>query len=103
VVCLSWIFFRANDFNEATDMLSQIFTNFGIKTAPDIALAFSDVFLVLALGFIVHLLPYNAKEYLRGRFIAMPLILKLFAALLVVVVLIQFQTMELKPFIYFRF
>lgn len=103
VVCLSWIFFRANDFNAATDMLSQIFTNFGIKTVPDIALAFSDVFLVLALGFIVHLLPYNAKEYLRGRFIAMPLILKLFAALLVVVVLIQFQTMELKPFIYFRF
>lgn len=103
VVSLSWIFFRANDFNAATDMLNQIFTNFGIKTAPDIAIAFSDVFLVLALGFIVHLLPYNAKEYLRGRFISMPLALKLFAALLVVIVLIQFQTMELKPFIYFRF
>lgn len=103
VVCLSWIFFRANDFNAATDMLNHIFTNFGIKTAPDIVIAFSDVFLVLALGFIVHLLPYNAKEYLRGRFISMPLILKLFAVLLIVIVLIQFQTMELKPFIYFRF
>ena len=102
VVCLSWIFFRANDFNAATDMLSQIFTSFGTKTIPDIALAFSDVFLVLALGFIVHLLPYNAKEYLRGRFIAMPLSLKLFAALLVVVFRIQFQTMEVMPFIYFR-
>lgn len=103
VVCLSWIFFRANDFNAATDMLSHIFTNFGFKTVPDIAIAFSDVFLVLALGFIVHLLPYNAKEYLRGRFISMPLILKFFAVLLIVIVLIQFQTMELKPFIYFRF
>jgi len=103
VVCLSWIFFRANDFNAATDMLSQIFTDFGITTASNIALAFSDVFMVLALGFIVHLLPYNTKEYLRGRFISMPLILKLFVALLVVIVLIQFQTMELKPFIYFRF
>lgn len=103
MVCLSWIFFRANDFNTAIDMLSQIFTDFGIKTAPDIALALSDVFLVLAIGFIVHLLPYNTKEYLRGRFISMPLILKIFAALLIVIVLIQFQTTELKPFIYFRF
>jgi len=103
VVCLSWIFFRATDFTSAIAMLHQIFMDFSFVTVPNIINAYSDIFLMLALGYMVHLLPFSTKEFIRGRFISMPIPVKLLATLIVIVILIQFQTMELKPFIYFRF
>lgn len=103
IVSLSWVFFRANDFTSAMVMLSQIVTDFSFKTIPHVLAAYADIFLMLIFGYMIHLLPYNVKEIIRGRFIAMPVSIKVAFTVVVILILIQFQTMELKPFIYFRF
>ncbi|HDP74383.1 MAG TPA: MBOAT family protein [Bacteroidales bacterium] len=103
VVSLSWIFFRANDFTSAIAMLHQIFKDFNFNTVSNIIIAYSDIFLILVLGYLVHLLPFDVKEFIRGKFISMPLAVKLLTTLIVIITLIQIQNIELKPFIYFRF
>lgn len=103
IVSLSWVFFRAADFSSAMVMLRQIVTDFSFKTIPHVLAAYADVFLMLIFGYMIHLLPYNVKEIIRGRFIAMPVSIKVAFTVVVILILIQFQTMELKPFIYFRF
>jgi alginate O-acetyltransferase complex protein AlgI len=60
-------------------------------------------YLLIVLGFILHWLPASLKERLRGRFITLHWTAKVAMVALAVVLLLQFRTAEVVPFIYFRF
>jgi alginate O-acetyltransferase complex protein AlgI len=103
IVCLSWIFFRSDSMSKANDMLKQIVTRFGFQSFTEVILSYAPIIALLVFALVVHWLPVRFKEFYRGTFIKMPLILKLLFAVGVAFVIFQIKSSELQPFIYFRF
>jgi alginate O-acetyltransferase complex protein AlgI len=65
--------------------------------------AYNSVFLLIIAGYAIHLLPESIKESYRGLFIRMPLLLQMVILMMVAVLLYQMRTVDVMPFIYFRF
>ena len=57
----------------------------------------------MLVGFIIHWLPSNFKEFYRGWFIKTPMYIKVLISAEVIFLLYQFQSSEIYPFIYFQF
>jgi alginate O-acetyltransferase complex protein AlgI len=102
-VSFCWIFFRAPDMNSVSIMIKQIFQNFSPGSYMTVIPAYSNVFLLMAVGYAIHFLPEKIKESYRGLFIRIPLFLQLIIIMVVAILLFQMRSTELMPFIYFRF
>jgi D-alanyl-lipoteichoic acid acyltransferase DltB (MBOAT superfamily) len=102
-VTFCWIFFRAPDLDSVGTMLKQIFENFSPGSYSTVLPAYSNVFLLIAVGYLIHFLPEKIKESYRGLFIRVPLPVQLGFIMLVAILLFQMRTTEVMPFIYFRF
>ena len=87
----------------ATDMINQIGGRWSADLIPEIISQNWRVFLLFALGMIVHWLPENFKRRYRIWFSRMPLWLMVPAVVLTVFVVYQFITSDLQAFIYFQF
>ena len=103
LVCFAWIFFRAHDMKAVGEILSQIGTSFGFALIPEILTSYWIVFTILFVGFIIHWLPSNFKEYYRGVFIKTPIWLKVIITVIVVIIIFQAKSSNVQPFIYFQF
>jgi alginate O-acetyltransferase complex protein AlgI len=102
-VSFCWIFFRAPDMNSVSVMLKQIFGNFSPGSYLEVIPAYSSVFLLMAVGYLIHFLPERVKESYRGLFIRIPLVTQMAVIFLIAVLIIQMRTTDVIPFIYFRF
>ncbi len=102
-ITMTRIFFRAEDMNQANEVIGKIFGDIHWSILPDILINFKEVFLLLALAFVVHWLPDNIKWQYKKMFIKSPVWAKV--AITVVTVIMIYQTMdsEMTPFIYFSF
>lgn len=98
-----WIFFRAPDSGSIAAMFAQIGGSFSPGSWDAVLQAYSGVIVLIAAGYFIHLLPENIKEWYRGLFIGMPLLIQTTVVLLVAVLLWQMRSAEVLPFIYFRF
>jgi D-alanyl-lipoteichoic acid acyltransferase DltB (MBOAT superfamily) len=103
LVCLSWVFFRAESFSHAWNMLNQVATRFAWQSVFDVLNAYRVPALLIAGALLVHCLPVNFKELYRGSFISSHFLVKVLIILVAAVVIFQFKSAELQPFIYFRF
>ena len=103
LVCFSWIFFRSESMESAKQMLNQIFNRFGGVSMVEIVKSYNLIFLLILIGFAIHWLPFGFKEWCRGKFIDANILVKGLVILVVVVLIIQFRTADIQPFIYFRF
>jgi alginate O-acetyltransferase complex protein AlgI len=102
-VSFCWIFFRAPDLESVSIMLTQIFQNFSPVSFMAVLPAYGNVFMLVIIGYIIHLLPEKIKESYRGVFIRVPLAAQLVVIMIVAIMLFQMRTTEVIPFIYFRF
>jgi alginate O-acetyltransferase complex protein AlgI len=102
-VSFCWIFFRAENMENVLVMLRQIVQNFSPGSYTTVLPAYGNVFIIIAIGYIIHFLPEKVKESYRGVFIKIPLVAQLVVVLLIAVVLYQMKTTGVMPFIYFRF
>jgi len=102
-VSFCWIFFRAPDMDNVKIMLHQIVENFSPGSYLTVIPAYSSVFLLMLVGYVIHFLPEKIKESYRGLFIRIPLIAQLVVIMLIAILLYQMRTTEVMPFIYFRF
>ncbi len=102
-VSFCWIFFRSTDMDNVAIMLKQIFRNFSPVSYMTVIPAYSNVFLLMAVGYIIHFLPEKTKESYRGLFIRIPVFAQLAVLMLIALMLYQMRTTEIIPFIYFRF
>lgn len=87
----------------ASNMVNQIGSVWNLQTIPDICLGYWKVFVVFAVGMIIHWLPEHTKRCYRYAFAVMPLWLMALCTSLVIFLIYQFVTAELQPFIYFQF
>jgi hypothetical protein len=83
--------------------MKQITENFSPGSFLTVIPAYSSVFLIMAVGYVIHFLPDKVKESYRGFFIRIPLLVQIAIILLVAVMLYQMRTADVMPFIYFRF
>lgn len=98
-----WIFFRAPDMMSIKVMLKQITENFTPGSYMTVLPAYSSTFLLIVVGYIIHLLPESIKESYRGLFIRIPVAAQMAVILCVAILLFQMRGSDVMPFIYFRF
>lgn len=89
--------------NTAKNMVAQIGSAWNLSVIPDICAAYWKVFILFALGMIIHWLPERTKRRYRINFAMIPLPIMAMVVTAVVFVLYQFITADLQAFIYFQF
>ena len=97
------VFFRAPDYDKATDVLSQIFTSFHGEIALDVLIAYRSVFALVLLGYVIHWLPSLWKDGIQSWFMNQSTPVKVGIACVAVFVIFQAVSSEFVPFIYFQF
>jgi len=102
-VVAGWILFRSPDLQTAKTMTERIFLAFNPGTVLQALQANILSYSLILTGFILLWLPEAFKEQVRGWFISLHWTAKVALVAIVVVVIWQFKTAELVPFIYFRF
>lgn len=86
----------------ARNMVAQIGSQWNANVL-DIIVAYKNVFLLFVLGMLIHWLPERMKRRYRIVFARLPLPVIWLCVVLTVVVVYQFVTAEMQPFIYFQF
>ena len=86
----------------ATKMIHSIGTQWSVNIL-DVMSAYHRVFILFALGMIIHWLPTNLKRRYRLSFAMLPLPIICLAAICAVFFVYQFVTAKMQPFIYFQF
>ena len=97
------IWFRAESMEATWQILKQIRTNFSVVLIPDVLYAYSNVFIIMLLGFVIHWLPTRTKDWYTSIFINLPFPVKIIIAVATVFGVYQAMSSELQAFIYFQF
>lgn len=104
IIAFCWIFFRAKDFDLASQLIRHIggldfnFSHWGI-----IIMAYRNVFIIMMLGFMMHLLPQNFVDKVHNLFGRTPLGVKAVFVGLTFWLVFATATSGSQPFIYFQF
>ncbi|MDO4496563.1 MAG: MBOAT family O-acyltransferase, partial [Bacteroidales bacterium] len=88
--------------NIATQMISQIGSSWSVNPL-EVIVAYKSVFILFAMGMLIHWLPARLKRSYRILFAKMPLPGMLFVCFIAIFIIYQFVTAEMQPFIYFQF
>ncbi len=102
-VVFLWIFFRSSNFEQALQVLEQIFTAFDMRHLPEFISGYWAASLLLFIGYFLHWMPTQWIERIRGAFISVHWGWKFAITLLIALVILRVQTADLQPFIYFDF
>ena len=89
--------------NTAKNMVNQMGSHWDLSKIPDIVMHYSNVFILIVLGMVIHWLPEKFKRRYRIWFAKMPIPLMVVVCVLIVFVIYQFITADLQAFIYFQF
>ena len=87
----------------AKNMVNQIGGAWSNAIIPDFLWEYRWVVAMFVAGMVIHWLPTNWKRRYRLTFSAMPLWLMVLAVCIAIVVIYQFVSAEMQPFIYFQF
>ncbi len=87
----------------AKNMVNQIGGAWNNAIIPDFLWAYKWVVLMFVAGMVIHWIPTNWKRRYRLWFSAMPLWLMVIVVCMSIVVIYQFVSAEMQPFIYFQF
>ena len=87
----------------AKNMVNQIGGAWSNAIIPDFLWEYRWVVAMFVAGMLIHWLPTNWKRRYRLWFSAMPLWLMVIAVCVAIVVIYQFVTADMQPFIYFQF
>lgn len=102
-VCFCWIFFRAGSMDIAWTMMSQIATAFNGQIIVDFLTGYAPVVSLMAIGFVLHLMP-GRWEFRAMQFVtALPLPVKALLICLFAIIVMQVKSAEVQPFKYFDF
>lgn len=91
---------------QAWQTASQMVTRIGSRWTGNewaIISAYRSVFLLFVLGMIIHWLPENCKRRYRLAFAALPLPVMCLVCIAAVLIIYQFISAKMQPFIYFQF
>jgi len=102
-VATLWVFFRSESMEHSISLLTHIWADFDPSYALPFLKARTTWCAFITLIFLWHAINARAYEQIKVGFIRMPWIAKMLILLIVVQLVLQFQTDSVQPFIYFRF
>jgi len=102
-VSIAWVFFRSESVASACQLLSRSVVDFDIAYLVPFINARPWWCVMMILPLLAQFIGERGFIRLQSRFIRMPWILKLLLFILVIQVILQFQTSNVQPFIYFQF
>jgi hypothetical protein len=87
----------------ANEILNQLIFNFKWSLISDVLVVYSNVFLVIILGFLIHFIPEDWKFWYRDKFSNSPVLVQLGVCFVAIFFMYQIASVSLQPFIYFQF
>lgn len=102
-VCFCWIFFKAADFETATNMIHQITHDFSFSVWNAFAGHYWEVLVMMAIAYFTHAIPDNYADKVIGRLQKVPLIAYLFVFFAFVILYGFFKSAEPVMPIYLQF
>lgn len=103
-VAFCWIFFRAESFAIAKDVINSISNlHFSWDEWSTIIAGYKNVFALVAIGFFLHFLPERLTNAIKHYFTESPLIVKAIIIGFIFWLVYATASSEPQPFIYFQF
>ena len=87
----------------ANEILNQLFFNFQWDLIGDVLAVYSNVFLVIIIGFLIHFIPEKFKFWYREKFSTSSVFVQLLVCFTAIFFMYQVASTSLQPFIYFQF
>ena len=103
IICLAWIFFRADTMAKAGEMLTQIFYHFSPEVFIQFITGYHMIFILMITGYIIHFMPKKVDITIQQAVIRMPLWGKALLLCAAIFIVIQMKSADIVPFIYFQF
>lgn len=103
LVCFGWLLFRADSMRTVQLMLHQITDNFHLQLLPQMLAGYGGVFALVGLGYLLHMLPGRADAAARRAVVASPFWVQVLLLASVAWGVMQIQSSNIQPFIYFQF
>lgn len=103
LLAFAWIFFKVPNFQTGLDMLNQIRLYYHGEVFVQFIAGYKAVFVIMVAGFLLHFVPKKIEiktGQLLGR---IPVVGQAVVLALVIWLVVQVQSAELQPFIYFQF
>jgi alginate O-acetyltransferase complex protein AlgI len=103
IVAACWILFRSPTLSDALDFFSRLGTAVDLATFSKVLAAFPAVFLLMAAGYLLQLLPWSWDAWWERGLLSIGWIGRLLVLALAAWVAIQVRGAQIQPFIYFQF
>ena len=96
---------KANEeaWNTAQNMVTRIGGKWDFSLIGSILTEYRNVFILFAIGMLIHWIPERRKRWYRYNFAVMPIAVQLLMVVLSIFIIYQFITADLQAFIYFQF
>ena len=102
-VSLLWVFFRAPSWSDSVEIIRTIFSDFGADHIIPFLQTRTLWVVMMVLIIVSHSLPGKWYESIDNAFVNSSWIVKLIVFVVVVQLVIELQSAEVSPFIYFQF
>lgn len=102
-VSLAWIFFRMEDLSNVWVMLEMIALEFHPEVILQFFAGYKMVSALIVIGLVTHFLPRRFKLQLQEGVIKAPFLIQALLLAIVIVLVLQFRSSGVQPFIYFQF
>lgn len=102
-VCLCWIFFKCTTFNDSFNMIHQIMFNFYAEGWKLFSANYSEVLVVMLLGFVLHFLPMRWNEIIIKHTEKWHWLLKASVATAVIIIVIVLKQADPVMPVYLQF
>lgn len=102
-ICFCWIFFRAENMTIANQVLTQISFHFKPEIFFEFMNGYKTVLTVACIGYFIHFTPKKWETFIENFVVRSPLVVKAFYLIIIILIVTQFKSAEIQPFIYFQF
>lgn len=103
LVCFGWLMFRAESMQSVELMLHQIVYNFNASVIPQVLSGYAGVFVLIGIGYLLHLLPGRVDAATQRLVVHAPVVLQVIMAAAMIWLVMQVKSSDIQPFIYFQF
>ena len=84
-------------------ILQQIFTDFHPEIFTQFVTGYSMVFSLMILGYVMHFMPRSVVNFMQQTVQRSPLVVQALMLAAAILVVVQFKSAGVQPFIYFQF
>ena len=102
-VCFCWVFFKAGTLNDSLFIIKNIFSNFNAEGFGALCKAYSTVFMLMLLGFIIHGLPTGWSDRIVAYYERQHLTFYIATFLIFIFICLQVKTAEQVMPVYLQF